>query len=189
MEEQGRTSLHAHIILWILHFYLLQMKLFARDVETRKSALTSMKSYLKAVLSSKFIFDDEVEDNLTNLLHVNFTNVEEDCKSGMSSAALQHLREMRHIQYRKLHQGKILHCSGCKRSWSTTEIINTVIEHLFHKSLHEYPGFWPEGLTFPLKDEQIELISLRYQYDIQGIPENASSLRQMLQLIVMPFQH
>ncbi|MFO0537375.1 MAG: hypothetical protein ACK524_22080 [Planctomyces sp.] len=136
VEEQGRTSLHAHIILWILHFYLLQMKLFSRDVETRKSALTSMKSYLKAVLSSKFIFDDEVEDNLTNLLHVNFTNVEEDCKSGMSSAALQHLREMRHIQYRKLHQGKILHCSGCKRSWSTTEIINTVIEHLFHKSLH-----------------------------------------------------
>jgi len=187
VEEQGRTSLHAHIILWILHFYLLQMKLFSRDVETRKSALTSMKSYLKAVLSSKFIFDDEVEDNLTNLLHVNFTNVEEDCKSGMSSAALQHLREMRHIQYRKLHQGKILHCSGCKRSWSTTEIINTVIEHLFHKSLHEYPGFWQEGLTFPLKDEQIELIALRYQYDIQGIPENASSLRQMLQLIVMIF--
>ena len=54
-------------------------------------------------------------------------------------------------------------------------------------SLQEHPQFWPETISIPLKEEEIELTALRYQYDIQDITENALFLRQMLQLIVMIF--
>jgi hypothetical protein len=100
---------------------------------------------------------------------------------------LQHLREMRHIQLRKIHQGKIIYCNGCQKTWSTTEIINSVIQHLFQKSLDEFPDFWPSTISLPLKDEEIELIALRYQYDIQDVPESATNLRQLLLLVVMIF--
>jgi len=185
VEEQGRTSLHAHIILWIHNYHLLQMKLFSKDCEEREFAKDAIKAYLKEVLSSKFTFSDE--DNISQYLHEFQQNSDQKCRGQIHQVPLQHLREMRHIQLRKIHQGKIIYCNGCQKTWSTTEIINSVIQHLFQKSLDEFPDFWPSTISLPLKDEEIELIALRYQYDIQDVPESATNLRQLLQLVVMIF--
>ena len=185
VEEQGRTSLHGHIILWILNYYVLQLKLFSKDIEERESAKNAIKAYLKKVLSSSFIFNDK--EKIFEILHQPEKMSHQDCKGPLNPSSLQHLREMRHLQLRKQHQGKILHCNGCQKLWNTTEVINSVIQHLFHKSVQEHPDFWPDTITFPLKEDEIELIALRYQYDVQDIPDNATHLRQLLQLIVMIF--
>jgi uncharacterized Rmd1/YagE family protein len=140
---------------------------------------------LKKVLSSSFIFNDK--ETIFEILHQSEKMSDQECKGPLNPSSFQHLREMRHLQLRKQHQGKILHCNGCQKLWNTTEVINKVIQHLFHKSVQEHPDFWPDTITFPLKEEEIELIALRYQYDLQDIPESATHLRQLLQLIVLIF--
>ena len=108
----------------------MQLKLFSKDIEERESAKNAIKAYLKKVLSSSFIFNDK--EKIFEILHQPEKMSHQDCKGPLNPSSLQHLREMRHLQLRKQHQGKILHCNGCQKLWNTTEVINSVIQHLVH---------------------------------------------------------
>jgi hypothetical protein len=94
---------------------------------------------------------------------------------------------MRHRELLKKHRGKMLTCSQCNQTWDSTDIINSAIEHLFELSKNEVPNFWPDCVTFPLQHEMIELIALRFQFDMMAIPEEAKNLRRLLQIIVIYF--
>jgi hypothetical protein len=47
--------------------------------------------------------------------------------------------------------------------------------------------FWPVNISFPLTEEQVELIVLQYQYEMLDIPKEKTYLQKLLQLVVMIF--
>ncbi len=54
IEEQGQTSLHGHIILWVLNYHNLQQKFFSSDENVRKRCHEELIKYLDKVLCSTF---------------------------------------------------------------------------------------------------------------------------------------
>jgi hypothetical protein len=65
VEEQGRTSLHGHIIIWVHDYYNLQHQLFSDDKVVKIRAMQEMEEYLETVLSGSFhISRDEVMESL-----------------------------------------------------------------------------------------------------------------------------
>jgi hypothetical protein len=180
VEEQGRTTLHGHIILWVLGYYLLQQQLFSNDQAIRNSAKGLLEKYLNKVLSSTFdITLDEVNRNIHG---------DSGCKPSndkIVGASLQHLREMRHIGLLKKHHGKVISCDECNKSWDTVDVINSVIKELFHLSVLEYSSFWPQGILYPFTHEQIELFALRYQHDMTHIPPDKVHTRRLIQHIFL----
>ncbi len=61
-EEQGRTTLHGHIILWVLNYQNLQQQLFSSDAAIRERSKVELTKYLEKVLSSSFnLMEDEVK--------------------------------------------------------------------------------------------------------------------------------
>ena len=186
VEEQGRTTLHGHIILWVFNHHLIQQLLFSADSAIRNKAINEIQEYMRKVLSSEFyIKEEEFKSNLHSESDVD--NVGEVCGGEVTGVSLQQLREMRHRQYLKSHQGKVVTCNKCEKSWNTEDVVNSAIKYLFEESKKECPTFWPEHVTFPLQHEFIELLAFRYQYDMAHIPIEAKSLRRLLQLIVLLF--
>jgi hypothetical protein len=53
-EEQGRTTLHGHIILWVLNYQNLQQQLFSSDATIWERSKVELTKYLEKVLSSSF---------------------------------------------------------------------------------------------------------------------------------------
>ena len=177
VEEQGRTTLHGHIILWVSLFSVLQQQLFSSDVNVRNRAITQIQNYMSQVLSSSF---EVTETEVNQSLHL--------CRSEeLCGTPLQNLREMRHRQLLKKHTGKIIICNKCEKQWETVEIINSIIGLLLDRTRQECPTYWTENLVLPLGSELMELLALRYQYDITDIPIEADTLRRILHLVVLMF--
>jgi len=145
-----------------------------------------MKKYLKKVLSSHF---DVGEFNIQDHFQHKSSDVDNiDVCTGVVNGVLpQSLREMRHRQQLKQNKGVILKCSQCPKVWDTESTLNGVINYLLPLTKNECPHFWPDDLTLPLKHEQIEVLALRFRYDMNSIPESAENLRRLLKLIVLLF--
>ena len=183
VEEQGRTTLHGHIVAWVQNYHNLQQQLFSNNKEVREKAMENMKNFLDKVLCSSFnISEDEVMSSLHEKCKCS-SNVDQ-----LAGVSFQQLRDMRHIELRKKYEGKILSCNICSKHWDTNEIVNSVAEKLFHWSKQEHPMFWPEGITFPLQHEQLELLALRTQYDMVNLNQAGKKFTcRLLQLIVALF--
>jgi len=177
-EEQGRTTLHGHIILWVLNYQNLQQQLFSSDAAIRERSKVELTKYLEKVLSSSF---NLMEDEVKQAIHtVNDTCCSRDV--GVEGVSMQTLREMRHIEFRKKHEGKVIICTECSNKWDTAQVVNGVIRNLYAKSREEDPTYWSNELTFPLHHEQMELIALRYQSDMRTISKEKVHTRRLLHL-------
>jgi len=182
-EEQGRTTLHGHIILWVLNYQNLQQQLFSSDAAIRERSKVELTKYLEKVLSSSF---NLMEDEVKQAIHtVNDTCCSRDV--GVEGVSMQTLREMRHIEFRKKHEGKVIICTECSNKWDTAQVVNGVIRNLYAKSREEDPTYWSNELTFPLHHEQMELIALRYQSDMRTISKEKVHTRRLLHLVALLF--
>jgi hypothetical protein len=105
-EEQGRTTLHGHIILWVLNYQNLQQQLFSSDATIRERSKVELTKYLEKKLSSSFnLLEDEVKQAIH---YVNDTCLTRDV--AVEGVSMQTLREMRHIEFCKKHEGKVDIC-------------------------------------------------------------------------------
>lgn len=182
IEEQGRTTLHGHLTLWVLNYHVLQQQLFSNDPQIRQNAVNNLHEYFKKVMCSSFeVSEEEVHQGVVE------THKTQNCRGIPEPVPLQKLREMRHREHLKEHKGKVVVCNDCEQSWDTVEVIYGVVKNLFHLSREEVPGLWSDGICFPLKYEQLENLALRYQYDVIQIPESAKATRRLLLLLVTLF--
>jgi hypothetical protein len=155
---------------------------FQRIPLSGKQLYKNRKNFWKKIMSTSFyVSSDEVNSAMQSSHNV------ENCDGELKYVSMQQLREMRHRQLLKNHKGKVIQCIKCEQSWDTVEIINEMIKHLFPLAKAELPEFWPVDITFPLKHEQMEVLSLRYQYDMANLPESATNLRRVLGLITTLF--
>ena len=60
-EEQGRGTLHAHILVWIKNFSEVSSKLFHQDEEVRSSARDCLVEYIEKNFQSDYCYDESVE--------------------------------------------------------------------------------------------------------------------------------
>jgi hypothetical protein len=110
------------------------------------------------------------------------SSLHEKCKCSsnvdqlLAGVSFQQLRDMCRIELRKKYEGKILSCNICSKHWDTNEIVNSVAEKIFHWSKQEHPMFWPEGITFPLQHERVELLALHTQYDMVNLNQAGKKL-------------
>ena len=184
VEEQGRTSLHGHIELWIKNYFNLQQQIFSKNPEVRSAAIAELERYLVSVLSGSF--DITSEEIMCSLHHGN-THCNSDSSECLTHGTLQDLREMRHREYLKKQCGRVVHCLSCDKKWDTASVVNSVMEKLFLVSKETHPTYWPSNLSFPFTYEQTELMALRYQYDMIQFKDTDVVLKRFHNLLSLLF--
>ena len=88
-EEQGRLTLHGHMLLWIKWFGPLRLKLFSEDINERNEAITELKDYISQVMSASYM-GFEVDE------HPKKDSTSDICYGELKQVSDQDLRDMRH---------------------------------------------------------------------------------------------
>ena len=103
-EEQDRTTLHMHLLLWILNFNKVRHNLFSQDIPTREKAKKCLEEYARKVMSASYPDLD--------LEHCS-ADGSSSYKGDIAGVSDQEIRNMRHKFKCITSKGVVATCKSC----------------------------------------------------------------------------
>ena len=119
-EEQGRKTLHAHMLVWLEDFAGLCDLLFDDDEEKRENSREAIREFVDMHFQSDYSYDDSLEVICQKCCHHG------TIRELFSEADLQILRDCRNKHLSEEIQGKILKCNQCSQNGQEETTISTV---------------------------------------------------------------
>jgi len=187
VEEQGRKSLHSHMIVFIENFDRLITMLWSNDTHTRDCAKDEILSYFEKVMSSSYDIlpqsfshqsktttkqDNSVEKETScvdctendNSITTNCIVNQQvsQCKGSLIKLPKQNYRDMHHRKHGKQYKGMVSRCTSCNNLCTTKQMIWNAIMTWHDAAQKEYPDYFKSDISFPLTKEEIHVIALRF---------------------------
>ena len=157
-EEQGRSTLHAHWLVWVKKFGKLRRLLFAKDEGTRKLARASYISYINKVMSvAQCDFEVEITRECSCGGTGRVNDMYENCDPEV-------LRKARHETGCSSIGGKVMRCVECKTEVATSDITDSML-----KSMCQEEGV--RLFSVPMSKNLLDITTYRSIYD-HGIDES-----------------
>ena len=173
-EEQGRLTLHGHMLLWIKWFAPLRLKLFSDDINEKNKAICELKEYISQVMSASYM-GFEVDE------HFEKDSTSDICHGELKQVPDQTLRDMRHNRKSIENKGIITKCEICCATFSTNDLLN----HSLKKWKPMTDGRIPEDTTFPLSRARKDVYAMRYPYEVATRDfSNTTTFDKMMDCIV-----
>jgi hypothetical protein len=152
VEEQGRTTLHAHFEIWIKDFNEIRNQLYDSNKATQKTASIVLSESMDKVASC-CLYPAKSIHQLTNrhetFPHACNTNVHLQHRQVPKPVDDQQLRNLRY----KEQQGMLAYCPHCTVSWTSEQLVES-----FLKTIVKVPGLteFPDGTAKRLKAMAVE---------------------------------
>ena len=173
IEEQGRKTLHGHILVWIKDFNTLRsllFQLFHEDSKIQNEAKEKMFKYIKNLNSSygglhisvknkRNKETDDIQDN-NNMTGVHVAHAKK-ADSLLSVVTKQKLRNMRHKDLCIIEKGTIA-IDDSKDEYSTVKIVNNSLKHWYKMSKEKSTLCTND---FPMMKERQDIYCMRSIYD------------------------
>jgi PIF1-like helicase/Helitron helicase-like domain at N-terminus len=130
IEEQGRRSLHVHMLIWNSYFNKLRDDLF--EPETTKRHRTAKQIVLKKLdeISSTKCYFHDLQGSLTHQIIQN--TFPHECLiegSTMCTPTVVEKQQLRNLRLKKPESDSVLFCQSCNRTWSQKEIITLYLQN------------------------------------------------------------
>ncbi len=170
-EEQGRKTLHGHILVFLENWNDLLRAVKLQQEETNLNSISfqeakqSARALVKNACSAKLFADFK---SVTGAMATKPVFFHEGCRTNRQQKRIrytvcpvsdQQLREMRHKRHCHKHNGHIASCPKCQKSFTIQEIIANALEtHMGQQSLN-----W----DFPDNSHRLERIVFEYQKDFE----------------------
>ena len=159
-EEQGRTTLHGHFLVWLKYFDEMRELLFHNDQEIQERARDIIRQYIDRHFCSDYDYDESmpvIHEECQQCLSLNEIFIETD--------NLQMIRDGRHKLHSKAVKGEIITCTSCGGGVSTRDMFNSVIKayHQQSSDVSEIPQ--RENITLPLSRYRQDIMTYRFMID------------------------
>ena len=129
-EEQGRTTLHMHSLIWVKEVQETRNMLFSTDRVQKREAEKKMCDSIDRVGSSQ-LFDTK-KFNHTKDIAKAFPpdcTVPERVRRAPAVVPDQQLRNLRHKEGQKNEGGMFAFCPHCAKFWTNTEFVGSYLMH------------------------------------------------------------
>ena len=174
IEEQGRKTLHGHILVWIKDFNTLRNSLFDEDSVIKNKAKEEMLNYIEKIMNSSYgglhmTVDNKRNKESSDEVYIkdnnNMRGVHE-AHSAMADSLLnevtaQKLRNMRHKDLCIIEKGTIA-IDDSKDEYSTVKIVNNSLKHWYKMSKEKSTLCTND---FPMMKERQDIYCMRSIYD------------------------
>ena len=160
-EEQGRSTLHAHWLVWIQNFGHLRRLMFAEDEKTQRIARASYIAYINKVMTAaQCDFEAEVTRNCAcGTGNEKINEVYENCD-------LEDLMKARHDTLCRDIGGRVMQCKDCKQKVSTSDITSAMLRTLHElKSVASKENDSGASFAIPVSRERLDIAAYRTIYD------------------------
>lgn len=154
IEEQGRKSLHMHILVWVEHIQQLMINLShekPNNQERNEARLINLVDQHSSCTLMGWLTKCQ-KDLLFKHQCIN----KKRASNKLIEAGVQELRNMRHRDSHVFHKGKIVSCKDCFTSWNSEEITCKYLKVI--NNLIKVNNI-PEDLN------QLLFLGMKYQYD------------------------
>ena len=159
-EEQGRTTLHAHFLVWLKYFDKMRDLLFHCNEEIQERARDIMRQYIDRHFCSDYNYDKSMP-----VIH-------EECQQCLpldelfsETDNLQTIRDGRHKLHASAVKGQIIKCSSCGGGVSTHDVFNSVIKSYNEHSNESLATAQRDDITLPLSRYRQDIMTYRYMID------------------------
>jgi PIF1-like helicase/Helitron helicase-like domain at N-terminus len=133
IEEQGRRSLHVHMLIWNSYFNKLRDDLFETETTQRhRSAKQIVLKKLDEISSTKCYFHD-LDCSVSRQTIQNTFPHECHSESGnMCTPKLVQNQQLRNLRLKKPESDSVLYCELCNKTWTQKEIITLYLQNFIH---------------------------------------------------------
>lgn len=159
-EEQGRTTLHAHFLVWLKHFDKVRELLFHSDEDIQERARDIMRQYVDDHFCSDYNYDETlpvIHEECQQCLPLNEIFKETD--------NLQDIRDGRNKNLAPVVCGKVLSCTSCGLGVSTVDTFESVMRS--YKGISDSSGMsvTTEDVTIPPSRYRQDIMTYRCPVD------------------------
>jgi hypothetical protein len=188
-EEQGRLTLHAHILLFIKNFDRLRSLLWSDKEEIREKAKSELIKYFEKVMCSTYDISEEElahereQKDMSVSLHTPAADLEvkEVCRIAPVIMEKQVLRNMRQKEVLEPYEGYVAYCPGCFKRFTTTSMVTNALKRWYEMAKLEEPELFPDcNLDFPLSKARQDSFAIRYSYDMERLSGRGGAAKKFL---------
>ena len=131
IEEQGRRTLHAHLLLWVHELNETRNKMYSCTEKTMRKAAKIIIDKVDDLCSSKMFFNGKTVRHLPTTLQRTFPHQctsenEGQLKNYPSSVPDQQLRNLR---CKQPHTDSAFYCESCQTQWTATGIVTSYLQN------------------------------------------------------------
>jgi Helitron helicase-like domain at N-terminus len=130
IEEQGRRSLHVHMLIWNSYFNKLRDDLFEPETTQRhRSAKQIVLQKLDEVCSTKCYFHDLAANASRQTICNTFPH---ECRSesdNICTLTVVENQQLRNLRLKKPDCDSVLFCQLCNKTWSQKEIVTLYLQN------------------------------------------------------------
>jgi PIF1-like helicase/Helitron helicase-like domain at N-terminus len=127
-EEQGRRTLHAHILIWVLGLNLLREDLFSESRCTQRHAASLLIPKIDTVIQNSCFFNGLDHRTIMRTAFPHYCS-----KTGASCTeqypTIVDDQSLRQLRCRDSSAHPLVYCKNCTKTWSQTELITSFLEH------------------------------------------------------------
>ena len=160
-EEQGRKTLHGHLIAHIRNFHTLCKLLFHAQESVRKAVRKIFKEYASKIMSVSLEMQFlKGEPSSSTLIFPHKTESNQECSGQLKEVGMQQIRDMHHQMKCLNMKGIVANCDTCHQEFSTADIVNKALDTWRNFAQEEGHNF-PQA---PLSHAQLHVAGVQYSY-------------------------
>ena len=130
VEEQGRRTLHAHILLWVTDLNKTREELFSGTVRQQEIATRIITNKIDSVASSKCFFNDEItaNDTIRYKAFPHECTVDKPYEREIPKVVSD--QELRYLRCKRKQDAFFSCCSHCTKTWTCTDFLSSYLTNM-----------------------------------------------------------
>jgi Helitron helicase-like domain at N-terminus/PIF1-like helicase len=129
VEEQGRRTLHAHILIWEESLKEKRNLLFTATQHVRRQVKKDIISKIDSLSAGNLFFSGETSPT-AHLLQQSFPHACADARLQQHSYPIVvSNQELRYLRCKRKHECVFAYCKYCNATWSQTDLVSSYLQH------------------------------------------------------------
>ena len=131
VEEQGRRTLHAHILIWVSTVNKDRSDLYSIFRRKRRKAFRVLINSIDKLCSTKFIFNGNETHRREEALNTAFPhNCFETEQNNLSYPIVKSDQELRNLRCKRPHNETAFKCNNmCETQWTSKQIVTSYLQN------------------------------------------------------------
>jgi Helitron helicase-like domain at N-terminus len=130
IEEQGRRTLHAHILIWVHRLNVVRNKIYSPNRHIARAAMKTIVENIDMVCSNKSFFNDaNVTRNSRTTSQAFRHNCRQHLPRSQNTPVIVGNQELRNLRAKRSSPATVSFCRCCNKTWSATDMVSSYLHH------------------------------------------------------------
>jgi hypothetical protein len=154
IEEQGRRTLHAHILIWVNELNNIRSQLYSTQRAVQRKAAATITKIIDKIVSTKCFFNNTINKQEKHASKA-FPHECLQQPASRQKPSVVNDQELRYLRYKRNHDNAFCRCPHCPKTWTNQELLNSYLYN--HIEIGGFSGLPDEEVR------RLKAMAIQYQ--------------------------